>query len=382
MRIAFVPAARLLSDSEANGESLIAVALLRKLSARGHALVAYCERSTVSIDGVEIREVSARGTTAALGRLAFARRIARDAARGSFDVAHLLFPFTTADGYSLAAGAPLICGPVNLPWPAGAARPRRFAARAAGLFTDRRERRLHDRTLHRAARLLVTGGSSLRAIPDELRNRCVELPFGVDTERFLPSPLPEQPVILFLSVLQQRKGIEVLLRAMPIVLQRVPRARLVVAGADPHANRPALIALAEELGVAGAVEFAGPVAPNETPNLYARARVFCQPSVREPFGMTVVEAMASGRPVVATVGGGIPDAVIDGEGGRLVPPGDARLLAGALCQVLERPGDAARMGAFNRARTEARYSLDHVVDRLEEIYGSVLRKERVDAPAP
>jgi glycosyltransferase involved in cell wall biosynthesis len=225
MRIGFVPAARLISETEPNGEALIAASLLRELAARGHEVVAYCERADLGIAGVQIRAVSAHGPTAALSRIAFARRVARAAARERFDLVHLLFPLTTADGYTLVNRAPLVCGPINLPWPESARTPR-LPARAVNAITDRVERRWHERTLRRAARLLLTGPSSLQAMPASLRDRCVELPFGVDTERFPTSPLPEEPVILFFSVLQERKGIETLVEAMPAVRERIPAARL------------------------------------------------------------------------------------------------------------------------------------------------------------
>lgn len=372
MRIAFVPAARLLSETAPNGEALIASSLIRALAARGHEILAYCERSELpSIPGVEVREIAAHGATVGLGRLAFARRIARDAARERYDVAHLLFPFTTADGYTFANGAPLVCGPVNLPWPGGAARVPRLAARLAGSVTDRLERRAHALTLARAARLLVTGRSSLDALPADARDRCVDVPFGVDAEVFRPRPFPDEPTIMFLSVLQRRKGVEVLVRAMPYVLRRVPRARLVIAGDDPHGLRPALEALARELGVADAVRFTGAVPVAGAATVFARATVVAQPSLGEPFGMTVIEAMACGRPVVGTASGGIPDAIVDRRGGRLVPPGDERLLADALCRVLEQQGEAEALGAFNRRLVEERYALDVVVDRIEETYAAV-----------
>jgi len=369
VRIAFVPAARLLSEREPNGEALIATSLMRALAARGHEILAYCERSTLEpIDGVEVREVSADGPTSGLGRLGFAKRIAADAARERFDVAHLLFPLNTNEGYTFVNSAPLIAGPINLPWPGTSAAKPRLAARIATTYTDRLERRHHARTTARAARLLVTGASSRAAFDAEAQDRITEIPFGVDVMRFTPAPLPGEPTILFLSVLQERKGIEVLLRAMPHVERCMPRARLVVAGSDPHGLRPRLEAMAADLGIAHLVEFAGPVAPQGAPVMYARATVVCQPSFGEPFGMTVIEAMASGRAVVGTADGGIPDAVLDGRGGRLVHAGDARLLADALCDVLATPGAAERMGAHNRERAETTYALWRIVDRIEDVY--------------
>lgn len=368
MRIGFVPAARLLSETEPNGEALIAVSLLRALAARGHDVVAYCERADLEIEGVEIRQVSARAPTAALSRIVFARRIARDAARERFDVLHSLFPMNTVDGHTGATGAPLVCGPLNVPWPRTVA-PARLRGRAATRIFDPMERRMHQHTLERAARLLVVGRSARIALAPHLRDRCVDVPFGVSVERFAPRPMPDEPVILFLAALQERKGIDVLLRAMPAVLRRVPRARLIVAGGDPDGSRARL-----ERDAPPGVTFAGPVDPSRTPEMFAACSVFCQPSLGEPFGMTVVEAMASARPVVATAAGGIPDAIVEGKGGLLVPAGDVPLLADALVKILEHSEDARRMGAFNRARAEEHYAIDAVADRIEQVYRDVTKE--------
>lgn len=371
MRIAFVPAARLLTDTETDGEGLIAYTLLKQLAARGHRITAYCERASLSapIDGVDVREISADGRSVALGRLAFARRIAEDASKIDFDIAHVLFPFTTAEGYSMVEGAPLVVGPVNLPWPSAIDRPERLLAKAGNRFTDRAETKHHARTLRRASRILVTGESSRNAIDASLRDRCVDVPFGLDLSGFKPAPMPDEPTIVFLSVLSQRKGVEVLLRAMPLVLARVPRARLVIAGADPNNMTEGLKALATDLGVASRVSFEGPVQPGGSASIFAGARVVCQPSLGEPFGMTVIEAMASGRAVVGTLGGGISDAVVDRRGGRVVPAGDPGFLAEALSWVLEH--DVAEMGAFNRRRVEERYELGVVVDKIDSVYGNI-----------
>lgn len=376
MRVAFVPAARLLSDSAPNGEALIATALMRALAVRGHDLIAYCERAEGDFNGIDVREILASGPTMGAGRIGFAKRIARDCASERVDVLHLLFPFTSSDGYTLAGGAPLVLGPVNVAWTQSPVRSSSPIARLAGAATNSIEARWHRRTLTRADRILVTGASSYDALPPNARERAVEIPFGVDLARFPETPLPRDPVIVFFSVLSERKGVGVLLEAMPYVLQRIPAASLVIAGDDPGGMRPALEARARELGIE--VEFVGSVAPERAAEVLARARVVCQPSLGEPFGMTVVEAMACARPVVATGAGGIPDAIVDGRGGRLVPQGDARLLADALASVLADSPGAEAMGAFNRARAERRFALARVAERIELTYEALMAGRSVE----
>lgn len=369
MRIAFAPAARLLSETQPNGEALIASTLLRAVAARGHQVLAYCERSELpAIDGVEVREVPVEGASVGLARLNWARAIARDLERERIDIAHVLFPFDTAGGYCFVRSAPVVAGPINLPWPHTPKLGGSGLARAFGALVGRRERRAHARTLEAAGALLVTGASARDALDQRLHERCHEVPFGVDVQRFLPRPLPAEPTIVFASAILQHKGIEVLIRAMPAVMRAIPRARLLVAGPDPAGMRADLERLASQLRVGPDVHFLGEVAPADMPALYARATVVCQPSFGEPFGMSVIEAMAAGRAVVGTDAGGIPDALVDGDGGRLVPVGDERMLADALSSILASPDAATAMGAFNRARAAERYDLSVIVDRLEHTW--------------
>lgn len=372
MHILFAPAGALVSDRQPHGEATISYNILKRLAAHGHRIVAYTERTEVDIPGVEFREVSPKAPGAVLSRLAFARRVARDAATiGSVDVVHTLRPINVAHGYTLVEGAPLVLGPLTLPWTFTdrAAAPRiRVLSAVVGGAVHPLERRLHRQTLERAAVILVTGRPAFDALPQRVQPKCEEVPLGVDTSRFVAAQMPDDPVILFLSVLLPRKGYDVLLRAMPAVRRRIPRARLILAGDDPRGLTGQARRLAAELGVTDAVEFAGPVAPTDAPGLYRGARVFCQPSIGEPFGLTILEAMASGRPVVATHGGGVPGFVRDGVNGALVPPNDPGLLADALIRFLERRDEAARIGSHNRDVAVRRYDWDRVVDRIEESY--------------
>jgi alpha-maltose-1-phosphate synthase len=108
--------------------------------------------------------------------------------------------------------------------------------------------------------------------------------------------------------------------------------------------------------------------PDETVELYSHARVFCCPSVYEPFGIINLEAMGCGCPVVATAVGGILEVVVDGETGLLVPPSKPDALAAALNQVLADPELGRRMGAAGRARVEAHFSWDRVAASTAALY--------------
>jgi len=108
----------------------------------------------------------------------------------------------------------------------------------------------------------------------------------------------------------------------------------------------------------------GPVPLPELPALLSRSTVFCLPTLREPFGIAYLDAMACAVPCVGARLEAVPEIVVDGETGLLVPPGDAAALAGALSQLLADPRRARRMGARGRARVASRFRR-HVAERPE-----------------
>jgi phosphatidyl-myo-inositol dimannoside synthase len=192
----------------------------------------------------------------------------------------------------------------------------------------------------------------------------------VDVERFRPDVDttavrrkleigPDRRVVLCFGRLVARKGIHRLIRAMPDVSGRVPEAVLVVAGTGPQERRLRRLALRTGTRVV----FAGRVAPQDAPGVYAMADVFALPVGDrwfgldvEGLGMVLLEAAACGVPCVTGRSGGTPEAVIDGETGFVVDAHDGDELAGAIARLLEDPDTARKMGAEGRAHVEADFS--------------------------
>ncbi|HEY2294295.1 MAG TPA: glycosyltransferase family 4 protein [Thermoanaerobaculia bacterium] len=153
--------------------------------------------------------------------------------------------------------------------------------------------------------------------------------------------------LLFVGRLRIRKGVEVLLEA----LREIPGAVLRIAGDGEH--RPALERAAAELGPA--VTFLGNRDAAQVRTLLRGAAALVVPSIYEGMPLVVLEAMAAGVPVVASAVSGIPEVVVDGETGWLVPPEDPEALARALEEVLTDPGEARRRGEAGRRRVAERY---------------------------
>ena len=166
-----------------------------------------------------------------------------------------------------------------------------------------------------------------------------------------------------------RKGHHIFLDAMARLAARYPDVHGVLIGDGP--GRAALEQRARALGLAGRITFAG--TQRDVKAWLAALDLFVLPSLHEGFPMAIVEAMAAGRPIIATAVAGVPDLVVDGETGRLVPPGDAVALAAALEKLLDDPVCARRFGAAARRRYEERFEMRQVACRIEALYEQLLR---------
>ncbi len=206
------------------------------------------------------------------------------------------------------------------------------------------------------------------------RSRMVMIPSGVNTELFRPDgpaePRGPQPRVVTVGRLVERKGFEDVIRAMTLV----PGAELVVVGGtpdgqDPYADR--LRELAESCRVADRVRLVGAVPAQQMPRWYRSADVLAAAPWYEPFGLTPLEAMACGVPVVATAVGGLTDTVVDGVTGDLVPARDFRALGGALRRLL---GDEMRRFSYAAAavdRAGHSYSWRRVATQLAAVYAAL-----------
>jgi GT2 family glycosyltransferase/glycosyltransferase involved in cell wall biosynthesis len=197
---------------------------------------------------------------------------------------------------------------------------------------------------------------------------------GVDVERFAPAPPPAgPPTALFLGAIVRWKRPDLALEAVAHAAGEVPGLRLVLAGhAVGEASEELLAGLrrrAARPDLAGRVEFAGALADPRPALAAATCLLHC--AEREPFGLVVVEAMASARPVVAPADGG-PVEILDDDAGRLYPPGDAAAAGRALAAVAGDPAWARRAGEHGRRRAAERFSLPAAAGRWREAAGPAL----------
>jgi len=227
---------------------------------------------------------------------------------------------------------------------------------------------LHELTLKRADKILVQLDSMKKLIlpsADFMESKIETVPMGVDTKIFRPAGKEDDGnIILFVGGLYRMKGLEFLLRAMPIVKAEVPDARLIVVGDGP--DRLFLQTVIREVGCSDCASFVGFVPHSNIARHFQYATVFCLPSLSEAFGVSILEAMASGKPIVATNVGGIAQVVQ--HGGILVPPRNSKALASALITLLKDNGLRKKMGKYGRQLTERKFDYEIITTKIETIY--------------
>ncbi|HEU5316794.1 MAG TPA: glycosyltransferase, partial [Chloroflexota bacterium] len=240
------------------------------------------------------------------------------------------------------------------------------ALNALGKWVVRRADTLRVGTTREAERFAEWG------IP---RERIFVAPVPVDLDGFeRAGGAPGRPhTVLNASRLVPQKDLALLLRAMHQVGERVPEARLEIAGDGPL--RAELEELAAALGIAARVRFLGRVDRREMPALMASAGVLAVSSRYEGTSLVAVQAAAAGRPVVTTDVAGAGDTVIDGRTGRVVPIGDERALAAALVDVLSDPERARAMGDAGRGHVKQRYDRDQAVEAVVKMWERTARHD-------
>ncbi|MFB3903899.1 MAG: glycosyltransferase family 4 protein [Acidobacteriota bacterium] len=244
-------------------------------------------------------------------------------------------------------------------------------------------------------------GLACRRFP-ALAGVCDTIYNGVDPDRFSPLPPGDgrQGIsLLYVGRISPEKGLHVLLDALARLSAACPQVSLEIIGPDSATPLDFLVRLARDASIAalrrfyprnylsqlreqaetlglgeGHVRFAGAVPHAETVHRYRQATLLVNPSLSESFGMSLIEAMACGLPVIATRLGGMVEVVDDRRTGYLVTPDDPRALANALLDLIQDPGKRRSMGEAGRRRVLERFTWDKVTERLIGQYRTAMRQ--------
>lgn len=403
-----------LGGTDAGGQNVYVAAVAQCLARRGHAVDVFTRRdapglgATVEVErGLRVLNIPA-GPAAPVPKEELLPHMAAFSAATlqhfrhalPYDVVHANFFMSGLVGMRLKAllGVPLVMTYHAL------GLVRREHQGAADAFPPERvgiERRI-ARTADRIVAECPQDHADLRRLYAAPADRLAMVPCGVDLSEFVPrctasrrrarrelGLAQDEFVVLQLGRMVPRKGVDDVIRALALLDRSGPVRLLVVGGntagpderATPEIGR--LRAIARECGVADAVTFAG---RRERPALracYHAADVFVSTPWYEPFGITPLEAMACGVPVVGSAVGGIRYSVVDGVTGYLVPPRDPPALAARLDHLRAHPELARALGAAGARRVRACFTWERVTDELIEVYRGVrphLHAERRASP--
>ena len=223
---------------------------------------------------------------------------------------------------------------------------------------------------------LLAGGLSRQVVSTiysgvDLRSLGVLEGSGIRAEWGIPN---DAMVLGTVANLLPLKGYEVMLAAFPAILAAIPTVHYLIIGGGGAEYCARLNAIAVERGISERVHFAG--FQESVASYLSALDLYVHPSLKEAFGLAVVEAMAMGKAVVATTTGGLPEVVAQGETGLLVPPGDVESLAATVVSLLKDRVRREQMGICGRARAHERFSLDASVRHMEQLYGEVLGAQK------
>lgn len=181
----------------------------------------------------------------------------------------------------------------------------------------------------------------------------------------------DQPLVVHVGNIRPGKGHDTLVDATAALLRHRPDVTVVSVGGEKYSGSLEKLRIrAREAGLEGALRFLGP--RRDALAFIAAADVYVNPSEVEGLPVTILEAMALGRPVVATAVGGVPELLEDGENGMVVPPGSPDALAEVIHTILESPDMQSHLGRSGAATVTAEYGLEPMVRAFEDIYRRVL----------
>jgi glycosyltransferase involved in cell wall biosynthesis len=206
---------------------------------------------------------------------------------------------------------------------------------------------------------------------------------GVDVNKFKPAADkrkvkvelgfdPDDLAIVSVGRLYARKGLFTLIESMPAVVKRFPKAKFIISGKGQSDEMHKLTAHAERLGVKNKIIFTGYYPDKKLPKLYQAADVFAFSTFYEHHPFAVLEALATGLPVVTTTVGGIPETIDSGKNGFLVEPFDPKAFSEKILYLLEHPSFAAEMGAQSRKTIVDQYDWRIVVKDAMKVYNEAL----------
>lgn len=372
-----------LTNHKLHGDGLVAYEFIKRLANRGYIL--HVAVASLDIEGeippnihlYPVKSLTSLSTFQPLEYMIRVRQIFNQVRKKHhLDLIHQLNPVSRGKSCLLThTGIPLILGLFVPGWAENLAgknvkKPFSFGKIILSIINPIIEIGDRHQQKHASALLLSTPAAISRIYSTNVRKKTYYLPYGIDTTHYFPQVNQNQPMtILYLASLTHRKGIFTLLDAFEKVVEKLPSCHLKIAGIGEEEN--AVKERIKQMSCQKQISWLGMVTRENIPVVMNQCSVYCLPSYGEPFGISVIEAMACGKPVVGTNAGGLAY-LITNEGGRKVPPKDSQALTDALIEILASEELQHQMGKYNRNLIEEIYDWEKIIDKLESIYGEVI----------
>lgn len=234
----------------------------------------------------------------------------------------------------------------------------------------------YRKTLNTTDKIVVQMPAVINYLPKSVREKCIPITLGVDTQLFCPSlkNYHSQDLILSIGHMTAIKGFDYLIKAMTFILKERPQAQLILIGDGP--DKIYFERLVNKLNLTQNIKFLGSIPHNRINAYLQECNVYCQPSLSETFGLARLEAMSCGKPIVYTnAGAGENGFTSNGKFGGMVQPRNSETLASEILRFLESPSLTKKAGGINRKLVLHFYDWDQIVTKYEEIYRSLLHSK-------
>jgi glycosyltransferase involved in cell wall biosynthesis len=239
-------------------------------------------------------------------------------------------------------------------------------------------RKVLEFNLRRADTILSTSHAMAKETNKFTHKEVKVTPFGVDTKIFCPikvsSPFNKDCLVIgIVKTLEEKYGVEYLIRAFIILRKKYAHIRLLIVGGGILLNK--FSTMVEEHNLGQDVIFTGRIPYKEVQNYHNMIDIEVIPSIldSESFGVSAVEAMACEKPLIVSNVGGLPEVVIDGVTGIVVPPKDSIAIANSLENLINNPELRTKLGKGGRKRVKELYEWDNNVNLMISIYEKILR---------
>ncbi|MCZ2808670.1 MAG: glycosyltransferase family 4 protein [Candidatus Bathyarchaeota archaeon] len=367
---------------------------LQKLGHNVHVVARHSEDSKEVFDGIDVHYI--KGVGNALTRY---WRFARSASKKieelnkkiGFDVIHANLPLVPSFAIPKDSAKALVCA-VHSTWKGEAIVTRRGSPK--NLNPNEKLMLRFNYLLRSYEKKLMKRSDALIAVSkyttEELtglyginEEKIHVIYNGVDVQKFKPKTNraelrrefgleEDKKIVLFVGRLYHRKGLEILLRSIPPVLQEFSDVKFAISGTGFKKKEESLRNLAKELEIEDYVTFLGYVPDQKLPDLYAASDIFVLPAIYENFPFAILEAQATGLPVISTKVGGIPEFLVDNENGFLIDPGDSAQLTQRVLTLLQDPKLSKEMGRRGRSLIEEKFSWRLITGQVIDLYHKIL----------